>query len=196
MVIRILIAGIVGGALIFFMGAFNHMALQLMDRNFVNFQDEAAIESALKANNVKEGIYSLPGIPKGSDANDPQKIEQFYARYKAGPSGTIIIAPTGQDMMTGITLGMEFATNTAAALLVAWIVSLIGSEAGFFRRWLAVVAVGVVGWLSLSASYGIWYRFPHAFIHDELYCVLLEWLVAGLAIAFIVKPPPAAIATK
>ena len=70
------------------------------------------------------------------------------------------------------------------------------ADGSFAKRWLAVLAMGVFAWFSLSASYGIWYRFPHDFVHDEFYCAVLEWGVAGLAIAAIVRRPTAAANPK
>ena len=190
MLVRILIAGIVGGVLVFVMGAINHMALGLQGRTFTNLPDEPRVVEALKSPALKPGIYPLPGHPKGAEASDPQFMEKFNARYKTGPSGLIVIAPMGEDMMGPQTLGFEWATGTFAALIAAWVVSLIAADVGLGRRWLIVLAMGVFAWFSLSASYGIWYRFPHDFVHDEFYCAVLEWGVAGLAIAAIVRRPP------
>ena len=101
----------------------------------------------------------------------------------------LLIVPTGQDMMTGETLGKELVTNVIAALLASRVVSLMAVEVGFVRRWLAVFVIGIIGWFSFIASYGIWYRFPHNFVHDELFGAAIEWGVAGLAIAAIVRRP-------
>jgi hypothetical protein len=197
MFVRILIAGIVGGILVFVMGAVNHMVLGLQGRTMSNLADEASLVATIKVSGVKPGLYMFPGLPSKAQQPDQAKaMTELNERYKAGPAGLLLIAPTGEDMMGAKTLGLEWATDTIAALLVAWIVSLMASDVGFVRRWIAVVAIGAVAWLSLTASYGIWYRFPHAFVHDELYCALLEWGVAGLAIAAIARRPPAVIATK
>jgi hypothetical protein len=197
MFVRILIAGIVGGILVFVMGAVNHMVLGLQGRTMSSIANEPTFIEHLKGRNLKPGLYSFPEVPANAAEQDQAKVyAEVNERYKAGPAGLLLIAPTGEDMMGAKTLGLEWATDTLAALLVAWIVSLMASDVSFVRRWIAVVAIGGVAWLSLTASYGIWYRFPHAFVDDELYCVLLEWGVAGLAIAAIARRPPAVIATK
>jgi hypothetical protein len=46
--------------------------------------------------------------------------------------------------------------------------------------------MAIFGWVSLTASYGIWYHFPWPFIRDDLLCTILEWCVGGAAIAGIV----------
>ena len=188
--LRILLSGLIGGVLIFVVGATNHMAFQLLDRTFHNIPDSPTFSESLKTRGLTPGFYVFPDMPTAAEQNDAAKMTELNERYKAGPAGMLLIAPTGQDMMTMETLGKELATNTIAALLVSWIISLFGPDIGFGRRWLAVVMIGVIGWCSFIASYGIWYRFPHEFVHDELICALLEWSVAGLAIAAISRRPP------
>jgi len=185
--LRILIAGVVGGILIFIMGATNHMAFQLLDRTFRNVPDSASFIDYLKTRDLKHGFYVFPDMPTAAEHSDEAKMKELNERYKVGPAGMLLIAPTGQDMMGPETLGKELATNVIAALLASWVISLCGADIGFVRRWIATVVIGLNGWFSFVASYGIWYRFPHDFVHDEFLCGLLEWGVAGLAIAAIVR---------
>jgi hypothetical protein len=172
------------------------MVLKFQGRTLYNVPDSASFTEHLKARGLAPGIYVFPDMPTGEDSNDQAKMTALNERYKAGPSGMLLLAPTGEDMMGRKTLGLEWATNSAAAFLAAWIVSLFGADVGFVRRWLAVVVIGLIAWLSIAASYGIWYRFPHDFVHDELYCALLEWAVAGLVIAAIVRRPVGAATAK
>lgn len=190
MVVRILIAGIVGGILMFMMGAVGHMVFQLQSRAMASFPNEQAFVEQVRGHNFQPGLYGFPEATPEAE-KDPAAYEQLNERYKAGPSGMLLIAPTGEDMMGPQTLGMELAANTLAALLAAWIVALLAPDVNFFQRWGVLFLMGVIGWLSLSASYGIWYRFPPQFVHDELYCAMLEWAVAGAAIAAIVRKPSA-----
>ena len=59
---------------------------------------------------------------------------------------------------------------------------------GFVVRWSFVVLMGVFTWVCANASYHIWWHFPFPFVLDELYCALIEWGLAGIAIAAIVVP--------
>ena len=153
--IRILIAGLVGGVLVFAMGAISHAALGLQGRTIVNLPDEKILVEQVKGHHLKPGLYGFPGQPTSKNPQERQReFADVQKRFRAGPAGFLLIAPTGEEMMSG-----------------------------------------VFAWFSLSASYGIWYRFPHDFIHDEFYCAVLEWGVAGLAIAAIVKRPITPVAT-
>jgi hypothetical protein len=131
-------------------------------------------------------------MPQGADERDPVKMSEANERYKTGPAGLLLVMPPGHDLMTADMLFMEWFSNTLAALAAAWVISLMGADVGYDRRCGAVIAIGVVGWIAITASYGIWYHFSHEFVHDELFCVLLEWSVAGAAIAGIVRRRPMA----
>jgi hypothetical protein len=189
--LRILIAGIVGGFLVFCMGAVNHTVFHFQERTFLQIPGSATFSDDLTARDLKHGLYVFPDMPTAADQRDSEKMAAINERYGAGPSGMLLIVHKGPLLM-GENLGKEFFSNVIAALMASWIVSLIAADVGFARRWLAVVAMGIFSWVSLTASYGIWYRFPHDFVHDELYCALLEWGVAGLIIAAIVRRPPVA----
>jgi hypothetical protein len=187
--LRILLAGIVGGILIFIMGATNHMAFHLLDRTFKNLPEPDTFSEQLKTRDLNHGFFLFPGMPTAEEQKDEATMAAWNDRYAAGPSGMLLIVHRGPLLM-GELMGKELASNFIAALLAAWIISLAGSDVGFFRRWLAAVVIGLIGWFSFIASYGIWYRFPHDFVHDEALCALLEWSVAGIAIAAIVHRPP------
>lgn len=189
--LRILIAGIVGGLLVFCMGAVNHTVFHFQERTFLKIPESSKFSDNLTARDLKHGLYVFPDMPTAADQSDPEKMAAINERYGAGPSGMLLIVHKGPVLM-GENLGKEFFSNVIAALMASWVVSLIAVEVSFVHRWLAVVAPGTFSWFSLTASYGIWYRFPHDFVHDELYCVLLEWGVAGLVIAAIVRRPPIA----
>ena len=192
--LRIVIAGIVGGFAVCCMGAVNHTVFHFQERTFLKIPESTTFSDNLTARDLKHGLYVFPDMPTAADQSDSEKMAAVNERYGNGPSGMLLIVHKGPVLM-GENLGKEFFSNVIAALLASWIVSLIAAEVGFARRWFAVVVMGLFSWISLTASYGIWYRFPHDFVHDELYCALLEWGMAGLVIAAIVRRPPVSIPT-
>jgi hypothetical protein len=190
--LRILLAGIAGGILAFFMGAVSHMVFQLQGRTMLNVPYETKLVEHLKGHALGPGLYMIPGVPAGAEG-EQAKMNELNERYKAGPAGLLLIAPAGQDMMGPGTLGSELYSDVMAALVAAWMLSKFASTVGYFNRWMAVLLLAVFSWFSLTASYHIWYRFPLEFIRDEFYCAALEWGVAGLAIAAIVRPRAAGV---
>lgn len=190
--IRVLVAGVLAGALVFVGGFISHMALELEGRDFKRVEDEAAVREFLGKKVPEAGIYAYPacaGKNEGLSAEEQQKAwERLNEEYKKGPAGLLVVAPTGEDAMGPKQLGLELATNVVAALIAAWIVSRTAPGTGFFTRWTIVVLLGAFTWVSTSASFAIWYRFPVPFILDGLYSSLIEWALAGLLIALVVRP--------
>lgn len=190
--VRVILAGIVGGALVFCGGAFNHMVLGLEGRVIQHVPDEAGMRAHIAKQKLAPGIYGFPhmaaGYEKMSGAEQEKEWKRVGDLYKEGPAAYLVVAPTGEEMMSGKELGSEFLTNALAALIAAGIVSLTAPGTSFLMRWAIVLNLGLFTWLSTSASYAIWYRFPGPFILDGLISSLIEWGVAGLVIAAIAMP--------
>ena len=192
--VRILIAGVLGGAVAFTCGAIEHMVFQWQERTFKPLPNENALMEFLKKEVPDAGIYGFPEMPKDTPKDQVDKVyKELNERYKKGPNGILIIGPTGEDMMGFKQLGLEALSVVLIALIAAWILSLLAPGVDFFQRWGVVLMIGVAAWLSISVSHGIWYRFPDAFVRDEFLCAIFEWGVAGLVIAAIVKPQPAQV---
>jgi hypothetical protein len=185
--IRILIAGVLGGIVAFVCGAVEHMVFQWQDRHFKAVPNETAFAKWLKDEKLEAGIYAFPYGDENA-MKDEKAYAEFNERYKNGPNGILLMGPTGRDMMTFRELGLEALTVIAVALIAAWILTLLAPGTDYFQRWRVVALIGLTGWLSISASHGIWYRFPDAFVWDELFCAIFEWGVAGLVIAAVAKP--------
>lgn len=182
--VRIAVAGIVGGILVFFMGYFEHEVLKWGSRSISSIPQDEAFREHVKGQNLPPAIYMFP------------HMSTFQEQWKEGPSGLLIVAPKGAPVMAKY-LGLELLTNVIAALIAAWIVSLISADKPFLWRWKVVVLMAIFGWVTLTASYGIWYHFPWPFIRDDLLCTILEWCVGGAAIAGIVsRPLPARSSAK
>jgi hypothetical protein len=190
--LRILLAGLIGGIAMFIGGAFSHMFLNLENRWFSHLPDQTAVRDFITSQKLAPGMYGFPEMAENYDkmTEPEQKIEEdrLNADYRSGPSGFVIIAPTGEDLMGWKQLGGELAANIMAACLVAFVVAHLSTYTSFARRWLLVVLLGPISWLSLTLSFALWYRFPIAFIQDGLFGALIEWTLAGAPIAALVRP--------
>jgi hypothetical protein len=144
--VRILIAGLVGGILVFFTGYVEHELLGWGARTFLILEGDGEFRDHLRGHKLDTGMYPFPKMPK--DKTTAER-ERFSKEWKPGPSGFLIVAPPG-DMNMGKMLGGEFASNVIAALIAAWIVSLISPQKTFLWRWKAVVLMAIFGWVSIS----------------------------------------------
>src|SRR5262249_6874537 len=85
--------------------------------------------------------------------------------YAAGPTGILVYHPGGEQPMQPRQLSSELMSDILAGCIAAFVVSL--TTASFGTRVLLVTLLGVFGWLTISVSYLIWYRFPAACVAAE-----------------------------
>ena len=180
--IRIIIAGILGGLAMFSWSAVSHVALGL-DFGIKRLPNEAAVVSSLQANITEPGFYFIPGM----NMINPTEAEQaeWSKKYEAGPNAIVIYHPDGEATFGPSRMGIELGSNILAWLFAAFAGSFVSG--GFLLRTIIGPIFGLVGWLSIVASYWNWYRFPTKMVQTELFDQLGGWLVAGVVIALVVK---------
>jgi hypothetical protein len=181
---RLIIAGVVGGIVMFFWGFLSHMVLRIDDGGVKALPNEAPVVAAMKSNITAPGFYIVPGLEKMYDATDEEQ-KAWEEKYKAGPRAIVIYNPTGGEVMSAKQLLFELASNIVAALFVAYILSLM--VASFSKRVFAATLIGLSGWISINLSYWNWYGFPAAFVGSEAIEQSVGWLLSGIAIAFIIR---------
>lgn len=192
LIARILLAGIIGGIIVFVWGFVSHAVLPLGKMGVKALSNEDAVVSALKAGAKEPGVYMFPGGDMETAANRAALDD----KYKAGPRGIIVVdpAPSNQGVMSPMQLGVEFASNVLAALVAAMIVSVIA--AATITRIFVVGMMGLFSWLSHSVSYWNWYKFPTDYIVADLMIELVGWLAAGIFIAMISPKLVAKLSSK
>ncbi|HVJ79609.1 MAG TPA: hypothetical protein VNC50_00955 [Planctomycetia bacterium] len=189
--IRWIIGGLLGGVVVFFAAFINHMVFEFGDRRIGRLQREDDVQEFFVRQKLTPGFYHLPQRSEDYKRLSPEKQKEQDARlneaFREGPAVTIVVRPTGGDMMSPKVLGTEFGSNVAAALLAALVASQIAG--GFVARWFTVLLMGIFAWASIDASYYIWDGFPLPFVLDQLLMAAIEWGAAGLVIAAVVRPP-------
>jgi hypothetical protein len=146
--------------------------------------NDAAVIEAMRANMTEPGIYMMPGFDM---TRSPTEAEWAALTQKAaaGPTAWVVYNPTGTDVMSPSQLGGEFGSNLLGALVGALILS--WSVPSFGKRVMIATFIGLAAWLSIDASYWNWYRFPTAFIRDELVEQVVGWFLSGIAMALVLK---------
>lgn len=178
---RVVIAGVIAGIVVFFWGAVSHMLLPLGEVGLGAPRDEAALP-ALQASLPAEGVYLLPWLD-AEQWGDEQATAAYSERARTSPYAFVVYNPIGRDPMAmGGMLGKQWVSDTLAGIVAAWIVSF--AAVGFFHRALLVTAMGVFGWLAISVPYWNWYRFPLDFTLANLASQGIGWYLGGLAIAW------------
>lgn len=184
----ILIGGLLGGLVVFFWGFVAHTMLPLGETGMVEAttaQQDAVLASVKDNFQAGAGIYVVP--MDMAAMTDKTKAKVYGERLLANPYAFVVYQPRGMDTLNhmGSNLAIEWATNTVAALLVAFLVSF--AAVGYGSRVMLVLVTGIFGWVANAVPMWNWYRFPTDFTVAALIEQGLGWLLAGLAIAWALK---------
>ena len=181
---RILIAGIVGGIVMFVWGAFSHMMLGVGEAGVQSLPNEEAMVACMKQNIPNAGLYFAPGIDMSRTMSEAEQAA-WAAKYEAGPNVFLVYRPVGIHPMGFHQLGFEFLSNFLAALVGAFM--LTWTVPSFWKRVGLATLIGLAAWLSINVSYWDWYRFPANFVASELLEQIVGWGLSGAAMAMILR---------
>jgi hypothetical protein len=185
---RVIIAAIVGGIVVFAWNAVAHMVLPLGEMGIQSLPAEEAVVPALQQAIRQRGLYFFPGMPPGEMTSEATKGGE--EKMRRGPQGILVYDPAGGEMMDPAQLGIELGSTVLGALLVA--VVLACTRVGRAGRTLLATALGLFAWASIEVSYWNWYRFPDAYALGTLIEHTVGWLLGGVAIALALgRPKPA-----
>jgi hypothetical protein len=187
---RLILGALLGGFVLFMWGFVSHMMLPLgeMGMKFGPGDDSIMVTAMQERFTQGEGVYLVPSFDK-ADHGDQAKMSAWAAKAKAGPYAVIMYTPQGvrgnpDTMMPQ--LPIEFATNVFCALLVSILIAGIGG--GYLKRVGMITVMGVFAGVAVLVPYWNWYYFPTEFVIGGLISHGVGWLLAGLAIAAVVKP--------
>lgn len=180
---RIVVAGLIGGMVMFVWGVVAHMVLPLGEIGMrLPVAENAVLADLPQALGNQPGVFLLPSIDP-SKMGDPEVVKAYSAKSLASPYAFVVYQPKGTDLMAmGPKIGVQWVSDTLSALVLAFVMGLAGLSFG--RRMALAAAAAVFSWLSLLVPYWNWYRFPLDFTAAALIEQLMGWLLAGAAIAW------------
>lgn len=181
---RVIVAAIVGGLLMFVWGAIAHMVLPFSEKALKPVPNEAVVIEAIRGNVTENGVYVVPYL-NYAEASEAEQ-QAYVGKIGNGPSGFLVLR-TQHDVDMIPELPIEGASNVLAALVAALVVAGLAIR-GYGARVGAIFAFGVVAWLSISVSQWTWYGFSTDFLISDLVDQWGGWLLAGLGMAAILKP--------
>ncbi|MEP7271913.1 MAG: hypothetical protein ABI882_10455 [Acidobacteriota bacterium] len=194
MKLRLLIAGLLAGVVVFFWGFFSHSVLGLGESSMKSIPNEPAVISALSSNIAESGFYFFPGAGLGADRLPKEQqeaaMQKWDADYKTLPHGILIVKkPTGAALPFTKLLLIELGTTVLGGLLAAWLLSLAApSLPSFIGRVFFVAVLGFFASVNIDASYWNWYDFPTGYLTSSLIDSTVGWALAGVVLAFMIRP--------
>ena len=183
--VRVLIAGVLGGLAMFVWTSVAHMFTPLGQIGMLSIPNEDSVLGPMQtAMGDKAGIYFFPGV----DVNDPNGMTAYEEKAKTSPWGIMICHPPGTDAgMSPTQLVAEFAKELAQTLIAAFLLSFT-VIASYFMRVGFVTLIGISAALSTNVSYLIWYKFPLDYTLGYMSIEVVSAIVAGLVIAALIRP--------
>lgn len=180
---RYVLGGLLGGLVMFFWGFLAHTVLPLGEVGMGQPKDEKQVLDAVQAGlPAQEGVYFLPWMD-AAKMSDEAAMAEYAARTKASPYALVIYQPIGRDATDmGAQLGVQWASDTAAAILLAWLIAAVG--ASMARALTVASVVSVFGWLGSLGPFVNWYRFPLDFALANLAEQWIGWVLAALVIGW------------
>jgi uncharacterized membrane protein YkgB len=193
---RILLAGVLGGIVMFVWTSIAHMALPLGEAGINEIPNESAVLGAMQSSmGEKSGLYIFPGLGVGKNATREEKSEamkQMQQRIAANPSGILMYHPPGRPFAFGKALAIEFSTEVLQAILVIWLlaqtrIGTLGGRVGF------VVIAGILAAITTNVSYWNWYGFPGVYTASYILIELVGFGLVGVIAALVLRKRISAI---
>jgi len=187
---KILLAGIFGGIVMFIWTSIAHMALPLGEAGINEIPNESAVLSAMQGNiGDKTGLYIFPGLAVGKNASREEKSEamkQMQQRIAANPSGILMYHPPGRPFAFGKSLVVEFSTEVLQAILVIWLlaqtrIGSLGGRVGF------VLIAGILAAITTNVSYWNWYGFPGVYTASYILIEIVGFFLVGIVAALLLR---------
>jgi uncharacterized membrane protein YkgB len=196
---KILLAGILGGIVMFIWTSIAHMFLPLGEAGISEIPNESAVLSAMQSSiGEQTGLYIFPGPGVGKNATRQEKHEamkHIAEKMTANPSGILMYHPPGRPMALGKLLGIEFGTELLEAILVVFLLAQT-SIASFAGRAGFVLVAGILAAIATNVSYWNWYGFPCVYTAGYMFIQIIGFLCVGIVAGFVLRKTPAPTAAS
>ncbi len=177
---NVVLGGMLAGVVLFIWGAVAHLLLPVGKMGMQELPHSTSISYALDLALEEPGLYVFPWM--NADENMSKKALADWAEaYRDGPVGMILYRPQGEEPMSGRLFAVQFATDLAAGLIAAVLLSF--TTLSFVGRLLFVTAIGTFSWITSSIPWWNWYGFPGEFVAGAGIYMIVGWFLAGLVLA-------------
>jgi hypothetical protein len=188
---RILLAGILGGIVMFIWNFVAHDLLPLGEMGVRLMTNEDAVTGALQTNlGDNSGFYIFPSgglTPGASGEQKKEAMKKMEEQAAAGAAGVLIYRPK-RIFNFPKRLIIQFATDVAEALLAVFLLAQTGIN-GFGGKVGFVLTAGILAAITTNVPYANWYGFPKDFTLGQMIMQIVGFLLVGIVAALILKKP-------
>src|SRR5207302_10848095 len=187
---KILLAGILGGIVMFIWTSVAHMFLPLGEAGISEIPNESAALRPMQSNiGEQTGLYIFPGPGVGKNATRQEKSEamkHMAEKMATNPSGILMYHGPGRPFTLGKWLGIEFGTELLEAILVLFLLAQT-RIASFAGRVGFVLAAGILAAIATNVSYWNWHGFPCVYTASYMLIQIVGFLCVGIVVALVLR---------
>jgi len=187
---KILLAGVMGGIVMFIWTSIAHMALPLGEAGLGEIPNESTVLGAMQSNiGEQTGLYIFPGpgVSKNATRNEKDEaMKHMGEKMAANPSGILMYHAPGRPLELGKLLGVEFGTELLEAILVVFLLAQT-RIASFAGRVGFVFVAGILAAIATNVSYWNWYGFPGAYTASYILTQIVGFLCVGIVAALVLR---------
>ena len=186
---KTILAGILGGIVMFIWTAIAHMFLPLGDAGIsqIGADNEATLLDAMKTSlGERRGLFIFPGTNLGPNPTHQEKndaMKQMADKEAKGPSGILMYHPT-RPFTLGKWLGIEFVTELLEACLVVGLLAQTRLTT-FAGRVTFVTTAGILAAITTNVSYWNWYGFPKRYTVSYMFIEVVGFFLIGVVAALV-----------
>jgi hypothetical protein len=189
--IRITLAGLLGGVAMFIWTSIAHMALPLGETGVREIPNELTVLDAMQSNiGEHSGFYYFPGLGLGPKPTHEQKSEamkQMNESLARHPSGVLIYHPAGtRPFQMARYLSVEFVTELIEAFLAVFLLAQTRLTS-YGSRVCFLTVIGIIAAIATNVSYWNWYGFPANYTGAYMLIQFVGFLCVGLVAALVLK---------
>lgn len=184
---RILLAGILGGVVMFVWNFVAHDLLPLGETGVSELPNEQSVVSAMQSGIAEQsGLYVFPGTGLAHGAPSKEKSEakkRAMEKIATSPSGLLLYHST-RPLSFAKLLGVEFGKELLQAILVVFLlaqtrIDSFGGRVGF------VSVAGILAAVGTNVSYWNWYGFPGNYTASYMFMEFVGFLCVGIVAALV-----------
>jgi hypothetical protein len=188
--VRMLMAGVVGGVILFVWGFLAWGVLPIHKTTIHEISSQDSLITALQSALPQKGVYLFPSMSQNAPSAEAEK--QWQERYRKGPVGMIVYDPAGSEPMMPMQMLTGIIINIISAFFVAWFLARSTAyNAPYIKR---VAYCGMYGIFATTATTLIlwnWFGEPGDWVTGLIVDNVVGWVLAGIGIAALMKPSPA-----
>ena len=191
---RHFLAALLGAVAMFLCAFIFHMFTPLGEAGIDPMSGAETAMGAMQSSlGEKAGMYMFP--TGGLTPDSPREahaaaMEKIMEEMKTKPSGLLVYHPAGRIFNFGKALGIQFGLEVLKILLVVYLLAQT-AQASFGGRVMFVTVAGILAATTTNLALWNWYGFANAYAGANVVMEVVNFLVAGMVIAFILKNTPA-----